>query len=115
MAEFFLSKGYELVNSSKYTTKDKKFLNLRQLNKQNIFDPGCEPKFAIAGRNNLIVRFEWSLVKNTCSTQIYWYPWKQTLEDFFNRRLKKVLILSIKVERKNKLNMIISNQEYEKE
>lgn len=107
---FFLSKDYELVSNQK-NSYNMIFLNLRQVDEKNTFYNGSEPRYYIAGNNSLIVRFEWHLIKNSGRSQIYWYPEKQTLDDFYNRRLKKVLILPIKVERKNKLNNIINIQE----
>jgi len=105
--KFFLSKGYEFEEvSSSYRGEKNKFKDLRQLNENNTFKETFEPCYYIAGKNKLTIRFEWSLVKNFNRTQTYWYPEKQTLEDFYNRRLKKVLVLPIKVERNLKLKKI---------
>lgn len=105
---FFISKGYEF-ETSKNNHYEQRFLDLRQINDKNTFRRGREPKYYIAGKNNLIVRFEWSLSKNSGGSQIYWYPEKQTLEDFYNRRLKKTLILPIKIERRNKIKNLELN------
>ena len=102
--KFFLSKGYE-IEDSRYG--EKKFINLRYLDENSTFDR--EPIYKIAGQNKLIVRFEWRRKKNISMSQIYWYPEKQTLEEFYNRRLKKTLILPIRIERRNKLNKINNN------
>jgi len=107
--QFFLSKGFEFKQiEDKYRNPDYEniFINLRQIDDKSTFKSYSEPKYYIAGKNNLIVRFEWSLKKNSGSSQIYWYPEKQTLDDFYERRLKKTLILPIKVERKNKLSKL---------
>lgn len=111
---FFLLKGFEFKHAEdKYRNLDYEniFINLRQIDEKSTFRKNYEPSYYIAGKNNLIVRFEWYLNKNSSSSQIYWYPEKQSLEDFYNRRLKKTLILPIKVERKNKLNKIINQEE----
>ena len=108
--QFFLSKGFEFKHiEDKYRNPDYEnvFINLRQIDDKSTFTSyRGEPKYYIAGKNNLIVRFEWSLKKNSGNSQIYWYPEKQTLDDFFERRLKKTLILPIKIERKNKLSKL---------
>ena len=80
--QFFLSKGFEFKQiEDKYRNPDYKntFINLRQIDDKSTFtNYRGEPKYYIAGKNNLIVRFEWSLKKNSGSSQIYWYPEKQT-------------------------------------
>lgn len=102
---FFISKGYELEKLATYRS-DLRFKNLRQINEKSTFTNGYEPTYKIAGKNYLTVKFQWKLSKNSTHSQIYWYPEKQTLEDFYKRRLKKTLVLPIKVERKNKLTKI---------
>jgi hypothetical protein len=110
---FFILKGYEFEDRNKksYYSNTERFKNLRQVNEKNIFTPGYEPVYTIAGKNRLVIRFEWRLKKNSSYTSIYWYPEKQTLDDFYKRRLKKYLILPIVVERKNKLNKIKEDNE----
>jgi hypothetical protein len=44
-------------------------------------------------QNSLIVYFSWQKVKNLKYTELWWNPEKETLEEFYNRKLKKVLIL----------------------
>lgn len=102
---FFISKGYT-VNKGRYEPLRFHFDNLRQIDEKNTFEQYSTPEYYIAGKNKLVVRFEWHLKKNISLSQIYWYPAKQTLDDFYNRRLKKVLILPITVERKNKLEKL---------
>lgn len=108
---FFISMGYEIEPGDKYHSNKYKFLNLRQIDENSTFNPGREPIYYIAGKNGLIVRFEWKLIKNGGSSQIYWYPEKQTLEDFYKRRLKKVIVLPIKAERKLKILKLNDNKE----
>ena len=95
----------------KYGRNENNFINLREIDKRSTFRVGREPKYYISGKNHLTIRFEWHLKCNSSVSQVYWYPEKQTLEDFYNRRLKKTLILPLKVERKNKLEKLKLNQE----
>lgn len=108
---FFISMGYEIESGDRYHRDKQKFLNLRQIDDNSIFNPGREPVYYIAGKNSLIVRFEWKLMKNGGSSQVYWYPEKQTLENFYKRRLKKVIVLPIKAERKLKILKLNDNKE----
>lgn len=100
---FFLVKGYEFDTADRYKNK---FINLREVDDKNTFKPYSKPYYYITGKNKLIIRFEWSLKKNSNVSKIYWYPEKRTLEDFYEKRLKKVLILPLTVERKNKLKKL---------
>lgn len=103
--EFFVSKGYKLERKSRYG-ETYQFVDIRQINENNTFDR-TTPQLMLSGRNCLTIKFQWKLKKNHNMTQLYWYPEKQTLADFYNRRLKKVLILPIKAERNEKLKKII--------
>lgn len=39
------------------------------------------------------IRFEWHKAKNQSRTQVYWHPEEMSLEDFYNKKLKKVFNL----------------------
>jgi hypothetical protein len=111
--QFFLDKGYEFEEvKSHYSSTRLKFKILRQVDKKSTFKQGYEPSYVIDGKNKLIVRFEWWLQKNGTSeyTSMYWYPEKQTLDTFYNKRLKKYVKLSLKTERKQKIEKLNSNE-----
>lgn len=107
---FFIQKGYDIQDIQKtnfhYLKGTKIFKNLRQIDENNTFKQSYEPCYIPAGKNKLIIKFEWWLQKNNNITSIYWYPEKQTLEDFYQRRLKKYLKLPIKKERQLKINKL---------
>lgn len=109
VVDFFISKGYKLEARNKYNNSYK-FADVRQVNESNIFDDRYSPEFMLSGRNNLVIKFTWKLKKNWNESKVYWYPEKQTLEDFYNRRLKKTILLPIAVERKNKLNKLLEKE-----
>ena len=100
---FFLSKGYEFDDTDRYKNK---FINLRQVDERNTFGPYHTPMYYIAGKNKLIVRFEWHLKKYCNRSSTYWYTEKKTLNDFYEKSLKKVIIVPLTVERRNKLNKL---------
>jgi hypothetical protein len=107
--EFFISKGYEFEEKVKNDYSGfHRFKEPRQKDEKSTFNSSGKPRYKI-GKTGLIVRFEWHLEKNSNWTSVYWYPEKQTLEEFYNKRLKKTLVLPIKIERKNKLDNIKKN------
>lgn len=106
VVDFFVNKGYKVELKGRYGSVYR-FTDVRQVNDNNTFDDRYSPEFMLSGRNNLVIKFTWKLKKNWNSSKVYWYPEKQTLDDFYNRRLKKTILLPITVERKNKLNKLL--------
>lgn len=108
--KFFLDKGYDIIDRPKttfhYVKGTKIFNNVRQIDEKSTFKPGYEPCYIPAGKNKLVIKFEWWLQKNYNISSIYWYPEKQTLEDFYKKRLKKYIKLPIKKERQLKINKL---------
>jgi hypothetical protein len=102
--KFFLDKGYEFNSDDRYKNE---FINLRQVDDKSTFRRTL-PCYYIAGKNDLIIRFEWWLLKNGNRSTVYWYPEKKTLENFYEKSLKKVLILPLSVERRDKLKKLRS-------
>lgn len=107
--DFFISKGYKLESKSRYNN-NYKFADVRQISEATTFDERYTPEFMVSGSNGLVIKFTWKLKKNYNESKVYWYPEKQTLEDFYNRRLKKTILLPIAVERKNKLNKLLEKE-----
>jgi hypothetical protein len=97
LREFLLSKGYELENAGFPCQK----IIIRNLRKELFRQV---PYFALSETGQTIKFFWW--YDNYHSNSIYWRPSEMSLDNFYNRKLKKILLLPIKVERKNKINQI---------
>lgn len=104
--KFFIEKGIEFEElKSGYTENVRRFQPVKKDSEKFGFqgyshgDPELKtfskcyfPVYYIK-RNTLLVYFNWWKLPNLNMTVVWWNPEKETLEEFYERKLKKVLIL----------------------